>query len=252
MAKQYYRKKKTTTQRAHQVVPQMLLLGTGFVLGYLTGSAFSFTESMAWVRTHVLAEAKTVPATTSEAAHKQGAIPKPKFEFYTLLANDHAEEIPDTHHTAQAPVALTVTPSHVAPQSTLNVAQSVDLSDTTATPPAPLDLTVTQKLPLLHTPAVIATRMDTRVDTRQMPSTMSTGLYTVQVASFRWLPEAERMKNQLVRKGFDVTIMRSPQGQLNWYRVMIGPFSSRVDAEHAQLIFSAREHVRGMIRKMDA
>jgi cell division protein FtsN len=76
--------------------------------------------------------------------------------------------------------------------------------------------------------------------------------YLVQVGSFRNMREAERMKAMLVMKGFDVHIASAIQQHVNWYRVIIGPFSSRIEAQQAQGAFARREHVMGMIRKMDA
>lgn len=75
--------------------------------------------------------------------------------------------------------------------------------------------------------------------------------YAVQVASFKNKSEAERMKASLVMKGFEVSITPITQNQLSWFRVMIGPFSSKNLAQKAQLDISKQEHIFGMVKRVD-
>lgn len=77
------------------------------------------------------------------------------------------------------------------------------------------------------------------------------GPFWLQMASFHNQREAERMKASLVLKGFNVRLMKVAQQQNTWYRVMIGPYASRHQAEKIQLTVARNEHIKGMIRKMD-
>lgn len=83
-------------------------------------------------------------------------------------------------------------------------------------------------------------------------SRLTKDLYLVQVASFRRLNEAERLKSILVTKGINVSINSASQQGVQWYRVVMGPFASKQQAQQAQQFFSQREHTIGMIRRMDA
>ena len=76
--------------------------------------------------------------------------------------------------------------------------------------------------------------------------------YLVQIASFKSNQEAERMKAVLSIKGFRVNIAMVTQQQIQWYRVNLGPFSSRTQAEQARVSIARSEHIIGMVRKMDA
>ena len=76
--------------------------------------------------------------------------------------------------------------------------------------------------------------------------------YLVQIASFKRKQEAERMKAMLAIKVFNVNVAIVTQQQIQWYRVILGPFSSRTQAEQARASISASEHIMGMVRKMDA
>ena len=85
-----------------------------------------------------------------------------------------------------------------------------------------------------------------------LPQASSKGGYVVQLASFRYYAQADKFRAKLLLKGFDVKISAIRQGTMQWYRVMLGPYSSINDAQKAKLIFQAREHAPGMIRQMDA
>jgi cell division protein FtsN len=96
-------------------------------------------------------------------------------------------------------------------------------------------------------PPVVAT-----VEKKPVSMTAAYESYLIQVGSFRSAHEAERMKASLVMKGFNVAVSTATQNSINWYRVIIGPFSSREQAQTAQQAFARSEHIVGMVRKMDA
>lgn len=226
--------RKNTTRRSSGGLSKVMLTFMAFLFGYLSASLLDLNQLGVWVTTRVLAQQKSPqPAVLSVAA-----LPKPKFEFYTLLANErvgHPE--PVLQGVAAASSAAVVAASHVP----------VIPTSAPSIPAAPVNLAVTEKLPL-HAPLAMPAA-ETRI--REAASSNAKP-FLVQVASFRNLREAERMKASLVMKGFEVSINTALQQQLTWYRVIIGPFESRMQAQKAQLAFSRSEHIMGMIRKMDA
>lgn len=76
--------------------------------------------------------------------------------------------------------------------------------------------------------------------------------YTVQVAAFNRLADAEKLKNSLGQRGYRALIAPLAQGSVTWYRVQIGPFPNVATAENARMQLERYAHLRGMIRKMDA
>ncbi len=66
------------------------------------------------------------------------------------------------------------------------------------------------------------------------PQTRSTaGLYTVQVASLRSKDSAQRIANELIKKGYDAFFASSSSsGAGTWYRVRIGNYKNKSDANN--------------------
>lgn len=75
--------------------------------------------------------------------------------------------------------------------------------------------------------------------------------YILQVGSFRRREEADKMRADLVMKGFDVAVVASKNLQNQWYRVMVGPVPSMKEAENLRSTLASREHINSMIRKVD-
>lgn len=222
MAKTY--RKKSSPRQQSNLLGQLLLVLVVFIAGYLSAALYDLASVTNWIGTHVLANDSA--ALIIKPGVQQAELPKPKFEFYTLLANEQvAGAAPDAPALPTAPspakVALPV-PLHepLAPVATVAAAPA---SQPTVVEPEKI-------------PSIIANNRD---------------IYLVQVGSFKRRQEAERMKASLVMKGFDVKITTSRQQYVSWYRVIIGPFPSRMQAQQAQVAFAKREHITGMIRKMD-
>lgn len=57
--------------------------------------------------------------------------------------------------------------------------------------------------------------------------------YVLQIASFRYREEAEKLRGQLFNQGFDVHIEEFNNNDVLWYRVRWGPFPSLQAAKHA-------------------
>ena len=210
-------RRKNTTRRNGGTTGQLLLIVVSVIIGYVLASFFDFNCLVTWINTHILVSTPVKP--TLAKANQRAELPKPKFEFYTLLANDKAGGIsrPTT------PVVPATAPKET-PQ-----AKALPLH-------APLAPVASTPSPVVTAPPVIPNKDS----------------YLVQVGSFRSMREAERMKASLLMKGFDVGIHTVTAQQINWYRVIIGPFSSKIAAQQAQQSFARSEHVAGMVRRMDA
>ncbi len=229
-----YRKKNAPRQRGN-MLGQLLLVVVVFVAGYLTASLYDLASVTSWIGSQVLANNSAV--IIKQPSAQQASIPKPKFEFYTLLANDQAASVAATATataSASAPVASAPPTATLASKALPLHAPLAPVAAVTTKSPAPVVLA--EKMP-----ALLA---NTRIGDRDT--------YLVQVGSFKNMQEAERMKVSLVMKGFDVKIAAIRQQNISWYRVIIGPFASRNQAQQAQMAFARREHIMGMIRKMDA
>ncbi len=221
MAKDYGRKR--SSQHRGSVSKQLLLALTCFLSGYLSASFFDFASLIGWINAELLAG--HVVQTASKPVPQQAQLPKPKFEFYTLLASDHVET------------------TQPAPSGTQVVAALPLAAGTTTVPmpknqlaPGPMQVTVVSAKPI----------------PMSVPVTANKGSYLVQVASFKSRQEAERVKASLTLKGFMVNVTMITSQRVSWYRVIIGPFASRMDAQKAQVSVARSEHIMGMIRKMDA
>ena len=69
------------------------------------------------------------------------------------------------------------------------------------------------------------------VKTKKTTSGSVSGLYTVQVASLRSKDSAHRIANSLIKKGYDAFIATSSYGAGTWYRVRVGNFKQKSDAD---------------------
>ncbi len=223
MAKEYA--KRHSAPRRAGASKQLLLVVVSFLLGYLSASVFDFNSVKNWVNTQLLSEQMGKVAMNTPP--KPVELPKPKFEFYTLLANDNSN--PTNQAKPSTPTASTATAEAKSPPKPATVTTA------TATAPNP-----TTPLPIVVSAKPVP-----------MPSAKSKEAYLVQVAAFKSMQEAARMKAALVLKGFTVNITPGGEQKNAWYRVSIGPFASRTDALKAQGDVARTEHIVGMIRKMD-
>jgi cell division protein FtsN len=177
---------------------------TSFLCGYLTATVLDFTSLSSWIRANLFTKQNKKKARVQVVAKQAELPPKPKFEFYTLLAKDKGALVPLNQPTASGQMKPPV--AKALPTSTVAVPDST--------------------------------------------SQVGKDSYLIQIASFKNRQDAERMKAALTLKGFDVSIVNTSQQQGNWFRVIVGPFSSRLSAEKAQLALMQSEHIKGMIRKM--
>ncbi|WP_347252443.1 SPOR domain-containing protein [Legionella sp.] len=224
MARDYGRRR--PVRQKSSAPKQLFWMLASFLSGYLAATVFDFTSLSSWVRTNILAHTNEKPAV--KVAAKEPQVPKPKFEFYTLLAKDGS---------TPSPALRAVVPAQPKP-----VTQSAPaIGNAPITPIKQVGVPSKQ-------PGAVAV-----VESKPVASaSASKDTYQIQIASFKKRQDAEHMKAALTLKGFDISVVPVSQPQGTWFRVIVGPFGSRTAAEKAQLTLAQSEHIKGMIRKMDA
>ncbi len=219
-----YRARQSSSRTAHKA-RQWFLMCVVFVGGYMSASLYDFSQFRTFISEHGFKNNST--PVLAKIDTKTVALPKPKFEFYTLLANEQvagsspSPALPEASQAVKAPPVPTptLTPTHSQALALVDAVSSVSHSN----------------------------------PGKSKPSIINHGVsYMVQVASFKTMQDAERMKVMLVMKGLDVKITVASQQGINWYRVVMGPFASKIQAQDAQGRFARQEHINGMIRRMDA
>lgn len=230
-------RKVTTRRRQNVVMGSRMFSFVTLVMGYLLASVFDINQLSAWISKNLLTQ--TNPVKTAQL--QSTALPKPKFEFYTLLTKEQSS-IPSATPTHPAPTVVAKPSLPPTVESNLPSANAVSKPVS-----APIDLTVTQKLPL-HAPFVVSAAQQPKV--MPTPKPVAGGKYTIQVASFRNSREAEKMRTVLTSRGFPTLITSMTQQRVTWYRVLIGPFDSITDAQRVHRDFAQRQGINGMIRRL--
>lgn len=237
MAKDYVSRRRQTRQKPN--APRRLVAIVGaFLCGYLVANVFDFTSLTTWVNKNILASKENGVPVETKVAHKEA--PKPKFEFYTLLSKDSSAPAPINRGLPQAQVQAQASIKPVAPQPVAVTAQ-VSTPATVITVPHATAITVSHA-----TSKAIAV-------TERRATPVSPGIresYMIQIASFNKRQDAEHLKASLALRGFSVVISSVQRQTVIWYRVTIGPFNSRTDAEKAQVIVRQGEHMNGIIKRI--
>ncbi|KTD16770.1 SPOR domain-containing protein [Legionella jordanis] len=213
-----------------------------FLCGYITANVFDYTSLNNWLHKNVLAQEEAVSEAKVNA--RKDEIPKPKFEFYTLLSKD---SVPTASNTL--PRASIATPAKPAqPPANTAANQAVVAASVSATAHVPAQSTANDVKNLRSNTSVpvAEARPVAQLATQKQES------YLLQMASFKSRQEAERLKAVLTLRGFDVSIVAAPPQQGGWFRVILGPFSSKVEAERVQMAVARTERIRGMLRKLNA
>jgi cell division protein FtsN len=189
-----------------------------FLCGYGAATVFDVAHVRAWFHHPVTEEDIPKAAAIPETASTK---PKPKFEFYTLLSKDNSTAAPTPPKT-DAPMQLEVSKAELPPNNPAKLPPAAPPQTTVAVKPNPVTT---------------------------LPVTPQ-GQYLVQVASFNKQQDAQRLKASLLLTGFHVTITNIERDRVLWYRVTVGPFPSRVEAEQAQVTVLRDEHMKGIVRKV--
>jgi cell division protein FtsN len=228
MAKKLIRRK--LNHDGGSVSRQLLVVLICFLFGFLTATWVDCSRLRPWLAAFITQDSSVFPKTRSPV--EMANLPKPKLEFYTLLTSDQ----PDKAKNAAASLPL--------------VAQKPITNAPVVSAPGPLNLTVVKNEPT----QVPVTAALPQLAAKQLPKSLDSarGGYLVQIASFKNKQEALKMQASLRQKGIVVSLAVMNQQQINWYRVVMGPFASRGEALQAQSSVARTEHIKGMVRKMDA
>ncbi len=209
---------------------QFLLVFMAFATGYLSSSILNVNQLGGFLNQSIgqiklpgfESNAKMNPKKTNLVEHT------PKLEFYTVLTKADKHVIPAITRPAelekpQEPEKIAELVAEKKPKTPAEVVNAKPVTSLAAQKPAPAE--------------TISAAKDR---------------FFVQLASFRYYSQAEKLKAKLILKGFDVKISAIRQGTMQWYRVMLGPYANISEAQKAKVIFQAKEHAPGIIRQMDA
>lgn len=139
----------------------------------------------------------------STAASEQPS--KPKYDFYTLLPESEVILPPETKQ-PEPPPSKAVTPAEAAK---LDEARALAALSGQVPPPPP----TVAKAPVTQ--------------------------YFLQAGSFRQQAEAEKVRAQIILLGQDVRVENVKVRDEPWYRVLVGPYSSREQLGAAQKTLAA-------------
>ena len=221
MAKDYGHKR--PAQRRSSSSNQFLLLLVAFVGGYLTAIFFDIEHISRLLQSKVLVDHSVKPQVAKAAQQPPQALPKPKFEFYTLLAD---EKVPsqtntETKHPTNSTQLATATNQVAAAKAASSLSTQVAA------------VKVVEAKPVAIT-------------------SPSKGSFSIQVAAFKTRKDAEHMKGMLILKGYDVHVVAVSQASGSWFRVIVGPYPNKVSAQQAQTIIAKTERLHGMITSSGA
>jgi cell division protein FtsN len=190
-----YSKKKGGAKRTASSNKRFL---TTIIFAFLGGYLFAWCDTPAMLKAFFQTKK---PAEKRLAQPTNQVLPKPKFEFYTLLTQEKKAE----------------------PQLMKPVAVKPSAPPVPSAPPAP-----------------------------PIQASQSGYQYVLQLASFQRKEDAEQMKAKLTMQGLDVQIKAVTQQNGVWFRVVMGPFGTQQAAQKIQSDMVKREHISGIVRRMDA
>lgn len=257
MAREYNNKRSSRSRGGAS--HHFLLITVIFLLGYMAASFFDFETIMHWVNTQVLAHHDAKKESAKPEAPQQAVIPpKPKFEFYTLLANEKtpASQANNAATAAQSTPAANTNATTVQPASVANANPATNVVTAASPTTAPVTNAVTAASTTTTSPQVKPNTTQAQqpaaparaIATKPTSMPSERGNFLVQVASFKARQDAEHMKGTLILKGFSVYIIPvSHPTKGNWFRVVVGPYTNRVLAQQAQVNLARNERLNGMI-----
>lgn len=225
MAKQYRRR--NTVSSGGGLLRALMLVCVSFFSGYLVASYLDIGRVGSWLSSLAPESSRLVPA-PQLASHTQ----KPKLEFYTLLTANHG-------------------PVVAPPRPTPSVAPSTPAVAVKTESVAQKAVAVQRVVPATSTSSPVhQTKPEVKVVAQKTVVAPKVG-YAIQVAALRTQQDAEHMKASLLLRGFQVNVSAIASNGTTWYRVMVGPFASRAQAEETQSVLVRRERMNGMIRTFD-
>ena len=75
----------------------------------------------------------------------------------------------------------------------------------------------------------------------------NSGFFSIQAATFRELGNAEKLRDELLYKGYPARIENSSSGNRKWYRVLVGKYQTRSDSLSVAKELREREQIFYMI-----
>lgn len=228
---------------------QIVWIFAAFVFGYITAGFYDLSSLSRLVERM---QDKQMSAKHAASKPEIMEVPKPKFEFYTLLTKDSQGNIkrmvPETRsqqtanskaHAVQQPARLEQTAQNASSQ-TLTAVTTLKQRPPVAVS-RPLDPIVSQ--PQVDKPIIIKPKQTLAV---------VKGTFLIQIAAFNRRDDAERMKASLLLKGYDASVVAYARPGTHWFRVVIGPYHNKTDVEKIQTSLYQRHHIRGIVRQMPA
>lgn len=83
-----------------------------------------------------------------------------------------------------------------------------------------------------------------------LPEVSSGGTYAVQVASFKGVGDAGKLRDRLAEKGYEAFVREADLGAKGtWYRVMIGPYSSADAGARVVARLKSEEKLSAIVKK---
>ena len=122
--------------------------------------------------------------------------------------------------TLKAPVPTQRAPATVQPQTAQTVQPRVEAPPAAVPTPKPVATAKSKESEVSPPPPAPAAASPSRGDG-----------YAIQVAALRESGEADTIAKRLVNKGYDAYVLTPPGGTPNVYRVRVGSFKTRRDAE---------------------
>ena len=163
------------------------------VLSFFIGYAIAHVFDMNFIGRQINQAMPSRDKNKIQQAQTKHTLPKPKFEYYALLA----KEGHSNHHNDDTKKSA---------------------------------IEVTQANPLA-------------------PIKEDDHLYVLQLASYFKKADAERMKAELILQGHVAKIEEHKTENRIIYRLMVGPFKRKTEAEKEQVDLARQLHVMGMIRR---
>lgn len=184
-------------------------------------------------------------------------LPKPKFEFYTMLPKGETSKL----HIVQAkppiqkaevnlPKASIPAPKlkkdTPTPTQTIKLKQPNPQTINKPTHIAKAPVKVSRKpkpqiiaRPTQHkalAPKIPKKQLAKKLNPAPKPvlAKSTKGQFLLQVGSFRTFADAHKLKGELLLEGFTVKISTFTNESITWHRVMVGPFHSLAQAQKAQ------------------
>lgn len=89
------------------------------------------------------------------------------------------------------------------------------------------------------------------VESTSLPAAVPAGTYSVQVGSFSSRVDADRLKKDLLTKGYAVFVAEADLGAKGvWYRVRLGPYSDAEMAKKALQIADLKDKIKGFVSRI--